>query len=165
MDLPVTLQSGEQLIRLVRRHPIFVVLRLILITALTLLALIVLGWLAANWAGLGALSALLVAGVLAVGLVAAFLEVYRFSNDLWLITNQRLIDSLKTSPFNHRVSSTSLRHVQNTSIVKRGILATLFNFGDIVCQTASTDGYFELRDVPQPTDVLGEIDRARGAVV
>lgn len=164
MDLPVALQAGEELLRLVRRHPIFIILQLILITATTLLALIVLSWLAAGSPDMIALCAVLILGVVAVGLAVGFFAVYRYMNDLWLITNQRLIDSLKTSPFNHQVSSTGLRQVQNTSIVKKGILATLFDFGDIVCQTASADGSFELRDVPRPTEVLNEIDRARAGL-
>ncbi len=164
MDLPVTLQPGEELVQLVRRHPIFIILQVILITAMTLLAIIVLSWLTARSPDLVTVCAVLIVGAVAVGLLVGFFAVYRYMNDLWLITNQRLIDSLKTSPFNHQVSSTSLRHVQNTSIVKSGILATLFNFGDIVCQTASTDGSFELRDVPQPTEVLNEIDRARAGL-
>jgi membrane protein YdbS with pleckstrin-like domain len=164
MDLPVTLQPGEELLRLVRRHPIFIILQLVLVVALTLLAIILLWWLAARSPDLVALCGVLILGTGVVGLVVGFLAVYRYMNDLWLITNQRLIDSLRTSPFNHQVSSTSLRHVQNTSIVKRGILATLFDFGDIVCQTASADGSFELRDVPEPTEVLNEIDRARAGL-
>jgi hypothetical protein len=164
MSLPVTLQPGEELLRLVRRHPIFIILQLILVSAMTLLAVLLLWWLAARSPDLVSLYCVLLGGMVALGLVVGSLALYRYMNDLWLITNQRLIDSLRTSPFNHQVSSTSLRHVQNTSIVKRGILATLFNFGDIVCQTASADGSFELRDVPQPTEVLNEIDRARAGL-
>ena len=38
--------------------------------------------------------------VLLIGLALAGIYYYRYQNDLWIITNQRVIDSTKTTPFN-----------------------------------------------------------------
>ncbi len=59
------------------------------------------------------------------------------------------------------MSSTDLINVQDIAIQKKGILATTFNFGDVVCQTASTKGNFTFRGVPNPTQLLEEVDRLR----
>jgi hypothetical protein len=167
MRPPVELQEGERIVRIVRRHWLYIYPRLVLLTLLALAPAIAL------WAV--TLTSLTIVYPVQLGLIALsgvwllywairiFLIAYRFNNDLWTITNQRLIDSVRHHPFHLEVESADLVHVQDISIARSGVLRTVFNFGDVECQTASTGGRFTLAAVPRPADVQLLIDRLRDA--
>ena len=161
MTLPVKLQNDEKVVREVRRHPAAVTLQIVGDVIVAILLILLINWLSGLVPTLSTLwniaYVVVILGALLIGLVAF----YRYHNDVWLITNQRIVNSVKSSPFNHCVSSTDLINVQDIAIQKKGILATTFNFGDVVCQTASTKGNFTFRGVPNPTQLLEEVDRLR----
>lgn len=163
MNLPVNLQAGEEVIRLVRRHPVYVVLQTLAAVVIALLVF----WLAGavrTWLGWDITNTIL--GIVRVVAILAALSYflfifYRYRNDIWLITSQRVIDSTRRTPFHHEVSSTTLTNIQDISIVQRGFLATIFKFGNLVCQTAAAGGKFEFRGVPKPAEMLEVLDDAR----
>ena len=164
---PVTLQDKETVILATRRHWIFLWPRtlLMLLAGLIPAAALVAGVAVASnprsTAGLvaGGLAALW----LAFWLVRAYFNWYRYRNDVWIVTNQRLIDSLKRHWFHHDLASTDLVDVEDISVERRGILATALNFGEVRCQTAGVQANFVLAGVPHPSDVLSTIDAARDA--
>lgn len=161
MDLPVQLQSGEEVIRVIRRHPASLWGRLVLIALVIIIALIV--WL--NLGGDGTLGTLLnIAFILVIvgGLLIGFMVWYRYRNDYWVITSQRLIDVTRTTPFSQQITTASLGNVQDINIRVKGIFNTMLNFGDVICQTASSgSGTFTLVGVANPEKVLDAIDEAR----
>jgi hypothetical protein len=159
----IQLQKNEEIISEIRRHPASLVLKLIGIVIVVALAFWFWFAVARNWTGgLGNIMNILMLVVLIGGIGAALFYWYRYYNDVWLVTNQRLVDSTKTSPVSHQVSTADLQNVQDISIVKKGVFATMFNYGDVLCQTASaTGGTFNFRGVANPQDVLELIDNAR----
>ncbi len=161
MDLPVQLQSGEDVIQVIRRHPASLWGRLALIALVVIVALIV--WL--NLSGDGTLGTLVnIAFILVIvgGLLIGFMVWYRYRNDLWVITSQRLIDVTRSTPFNQQITTASLTNVQDISIRRKGIFNTMLNFGDVICQTASAgSNTFALIGVAKPEQVLDAIDDAR----
>jgi hypothetical protein len=104
-----------------------------------------------------------IASVLYVGYwgIRMFLNWYRYNNDIWVITNQRIIDSTKTNPFSLKMSTADLVNIQDMTVERSGILRTLFNFGDVVCQTAADLQEFSVRGIPRPQDVQLLVDRER----
>lgn len=161
MTLPVNLQSGEEVISLVRRHPIYMVLHTIAAIVIAILVFLLAGWLKDVLPALDVLWNIIRIVAVAAAVLYFVTIFYRYQNDIWLITNQRLVDSTKPTPFNHSVSSASLNNIQDIGIEKKGILATMFDFGNVNCQTASAAGAFVLKGVPKPTEVLEVIDDAR----
>jgi hypothetical protein len=91
----------------------------------------------------------------------AFLAWYRYRHDIWVITNQRLIDSYKRHPFDLKIASADLVNVQDMSVERKGVLRTMLNYGDIVCQTASEMQGFRLAGIPDPRAVQALVDRER----
>jgi membrane protein YdbS with pleckstrin-like domain len=161
---PVTLQKDEKVIKLLRRHPARLVLDIVLTVIIEIIVLFALVWLqgvTASWEWLSWLWNILIIITLAGGLIFIGVEFYRYRNDVWLLTNQRIIDSTRNSPFNQTVSSADLVNVQDMNFHKRGVLATMFNFGDVTCQTASQTQHFTFRGVPHPEDVLHLVDTHR----
>jgi hypothetical protein len=160
MNLPIQLQSDEEVIKLIRRHPASLWGRLALIAAVVIIAFII--WLNR---GQGTLSSLInIAFFLVVfgGLLIGFMVWYRYHNDIWVITNRRLIDVTRSTPFSQQVTTASLSNVQDINIRVKGIFNTMLNFGDVICQTASSGSKtFSLIGVANPERVLDAIDEAR----
>jgi hypothetical protein len=94
-------------------------------------------------------------------LVRMFLAWYQYHHDGWVITNQRIVDYLKRHPFSLRISSADLVNVQDMQVERIGVLPTLLDFGDIVCQTAAEQQQFRLSGIPNPRDVQALVDRER----
>lgn len=157
MALPVKLQADEECIAIRKRHPVYVILKgifAIVVGGVIAWLLGLVPWFEQYQVWIWLAATLLVA--LYIGIL-----IYRFQNDLWILTNQRLIDSLKRNPFNHELFSTDLINVQDINVHKRGIMATTFNFGDVVCTTASTDGEFRFYGVGDPAGLMEDLDRLR----
>jgi hypothetical protein len=164
-NLPFPLQEGESVLRLCRRHWLYLWPRLILMTLIAIGLTVAVAWLLSEigaFEGIGRTAFWVIAAVWLVywgGRI--FLTWYRYNNDIWVISNQRLIDSLKTNPFNLQVSTADLVNVQDITVHRSGILRTLFDFGDIHCQTAAERQAFVLSGIPTPRDVQSLIDRER----
>ncbi len=163
--LPFPLQEGEQVVEICRRHWLYIWPRIALMTVAAISPMVLLGWVLSK---LGALHdtglkafAVVVAAYVAYWLFWMLLDWYRFKNDIWVITNQRIIDSTKRSPFNLRISTTDLVNVQDMSIERDGIFRTVFDYGDVVCQTAAEVGEFRLPGMHHPRQVQALIDKER----
>ena len=161
MGLPIKLQADEKVETIRKRHPVYVILKGILAVIIAGLVIWGLSWLSGQFSWMGSIGIWLIVGILLVVALYIAVLLYRYQNDLWIVTNQRLIDSLRKSPVNHELSSTDLINVQDISVRKRGIMATLFNFGDVLCQTASTDGEFSFVGVGDPAGLMEQLDRLR----
>ncbi len=95
--------------------------------------------------------------------VRGYFHWYRYHNDIWTVTNQRLVDSIKRHWFHHEMSSADLVDVQDMRVVREGFLQTALNFGDVRCQTAGEEPNFVLDGIPDPKNVLAVVDAARDA--
>ena len=166
MNLPVALQNDEVVVLRCRRHPVYLVSKLLGCVLAALLPIAAGAWLLTRAdpsrplvqiaIGLGALWLL-------VWLVRGYLIWYRHHYDEWIVTNQRLIDAYRRHWFDQRIASADLVNLQNISIQKRGLLAALFNFGDVHCETAGSDEAFVLSAIPKPQETLAVIDATRDA--
>ena len=93
--------------------------------------------------------------------IRIFLNWYQYDNDLWVVTNQRIVDSLKPTPFSLKISTADLVNIQDMTVEKRGILQSALNYGDIACQTAADRKIFLIGGVPKPQDLQLLIDKER----
>jgi hypothetical protein len=95
--------------------------------------------------------------------IRLILNWYRYANDIWVITNQRIIDSFKPHPFSHRLATADLVNLQDISVEKIGVFPTLLGFGDVVCETASASGggAFRIIGIPRPAEIQLLIDKER----
>ena len=165
--LPFDLQSDEHILLFARRHWLFfygsfalIVLAGVVATiAAVVLILATIGF--DGVVGKGMALALL---IWAVGWgIRGYFHWYRYRNDIWAVTDQRLIDSIKRHWFHHQMASADLVDVEDIRVVREGLLQTVFNFGDVRCQTAGEVPNFVLDGVPNPTSVLAVVDASRDA--
>jgi membrane protein YdbS with pleckstrin-like domain len=160
---PVELQPGEQQILLCRRHWIAIYPQLLLDALLAAVPVALLLW-AASHANRNLVTNLALAAAVvwaAAIAVRAYFHWYRYRHDIWLITNQRLIDSLRRHWFHRALSSADLIDIQDVSMLRTGFLQTALDFGDLNVQTASEQQRFVLAKIPDPAAVLAILDRVR----
>ncbi len=162
--MAVQLQEGEFPVLECRRHWIYLwpLMALYAMVALApvALAVVLVGLL--DLGGNGRLAVYALAALWAAYWgVRAYFGWYRYRHDQWLITNQRLVDSQRRHWFHQEVASADLVDVQDTSVEREGVLETVLNYGDLVCQTAGQQLNFVLHGIPDPVSVLTALDRAR----
>jgi len=164
-ELPFPLQEGETVIQLCRRHWWYLwpqTLLFVISAFLPIAFIAVLLDLATILDDLGIWFWLVALVWVAYWTVRALLNWYRYHHDIWVVTNQRLIDSFKPNPFNLRVSTADLVNVQDMSVSKNGILATILNFGNVDCETAGAgEEDFMIAGIPRPEELQLLIDKER----
>jgi hypothetical protein len=94
--------------------------------------------------------------------IRALFNWYRYQNDIWVVTNQRIVDVFRSNPFNKRVTTADLVNIQDMRVERRGVTATIFGFSDLLCSTAGTEGgTFNISGVPQAEELQLLIDKER----
>ena len=163
--LPFPLQDDETVLKLCRRHWLYLWPRTAFMAILALAPVLVVAVLLSKADGLdgtiGKVFWIAAAVYLLYWAVRILLSWYRYHNDIWVVTNQRIIDSTKTTPFNLKISTADLVNIQDMSVERDGIVRTVFDYGDIVCQTAAEVQEFRLAGIPHPREVQALVDRER----
>lgn len=159
------LQEGERVILVCRRHWIYLWPNIAFQAALALAPVIVIGILLRitdHFDGAAARIFWIATVVyLLFWAVRIFFAWYRYNNDIWVVTDQRVIDSVKTTPFNLKMSTADLVNIQDMTVERNGIVRTMFDYGDIICQTAAEQQEFLLAGIPHPGAVQALVDRER----
>jgi len=109
----------------------------------------------------GKVATLIVIIYIAFFLIRLALIWYRYHHDYWVVTNQRVIDVKRNNPLNMQVSTADLVNIQDMTISRNGLLKTMLDYGDVVCQTAGTDADFIIVGVKDPRAVQALVDRER----
>ncbi len=167
LRLPFELQSDESVLLFARRHWIYFYSQLALIILAGIVATIGVVLIVLSTFGFDGVfgKAVGVALILWAGYwgVRAYFHWYRYQNDIWAVTNQRLVDSIKRNWFHHQMASADLVDVEDIRVVRQGILNTMLNYGDVQCQTAGEVPNFVLDGIPDPARTLAVVDAARDA--
>lgn len=79
-----------------------------------------------------------------------FLEFYL---DATIVTNDRMVDIEQVSLFGRTVAEVDLYQIQDATSAVNGVFPSLFNYGNVVVQTAGSIPKFTIQDVPRPHDV------------
>ncbi|MBU1179420.1 PH domain-containing protein [Patescibacteria group bacterium] len=87
-------------------------------------------------------------------LFAAFLDYYL---DTWIITNDRLLNIEQEGVFARTISELDLYRIQDATSEIKGILPSLFGYGNVYIQTAGEKARFVLEQVPNPHELRKKI--------
>lgn len=77
--------------------------------------------------------------------------------DVWIITNERIIDIEQRGFFSRIIAEHKLFRIQDVVSEVHGIFPTLLRFGDVHVQTAGAVTRFHFHQVPYPTQVRDTI--------
>jgi len=160
------LEPGEQLVVVVKKHPIGIVG--IYLEALVGL-LVVFGLFLAIapdfFNSLSNQAYKILVGVIIFGLAILifflFVATYVYRQSRLLVTDRSLVQILQKSLFIRKISRLSMSNVEDVSAEERGILSTIFNYGTIVIQTAGTLDNFIFPYCPNPPKYADLIIEAR----
>src|SRR5262245_59197575 len=117
LDLPFELQRDESIILFARRHWVFFVSNLVLFALAGIVATLVVLVLIQITVGFdgthGKLFGVLLFLWVIYWAIRAYFHWYRFRNDIWAVTDQRLVDSIKKHWFHHQMASADLVDVED----------------------------------------------------
>lgn len=142
-------RDEENIILLLHRHPatLFSSIAKPLVIAIVIIIILVV-YVYSNPALFVALFALLIISLLWIAYEWACWWL-----DIFIITDQRLIDFNQETLFSKKVSETSWDKVQDVTYEVKGVLATLCNFGSVLVQTAGAIGVINFVQVAEPDKI------------
>lgn len=73
--------------------------------------------------------------------------------DIWIMTNQRVINIEQEGMFRRSTSELNYAKVQDVTALVEGFFQTVINYGDVQVQTAGTEEKFLLRTISDPNKV------------
>lgn len=165
VKLPFELQADEKPILIARRHWMYLWPRTALWVVFAVLPVAVFWWLVFDVGDVEGLGATIFWGVAILWLIfwaiRIFLNWYQYDNDIWVITNQRIVDCIKPTPIGLKISTADLVNIQDMTVERRGIFQTALNYGDVACQTAADRKIFLIGGVPKPAELQLLIDKER----
>lgn len=83
-------------------------------------------------------------------IVSLFLIWVIYYLNMQIITDLRIVDVDQIGLFNHVVSELHIDKIEDVTSQVRGVLGTIFNYGDVLVQTAAAIDKFEFTGVPNP---------------
>jgi len=93
--------------------------------------------------------------------IYAFEKFLSWYFNLFLITNQRVVDIDFRNLLNKHFATADLSMIQDTSSSVRGLFGTFFNYGDVLIQTASEKNQIIFEKVPNPEKIIKLLQELR----
>lgn len=94
-----------------------------------------------------------------------FVYIFFFTNfidyylDIWIVTNDRIIDIEQFGLFSRTISELDLFRIQDVTTDVHGVLPTFFEYGDVTVKTASSNVGLIFRQVARPDTIRHELLR------
>ncbi len=79
--------------------------------------------------------------------------------NVYIVTNERIVDIDFVNILYREVSSTRLNLIQDVTVKTGGVVRAFFDYGDVFIQTAGTEVNFDFHAVPKPQEVSREIEK------
>ncbi len=157
----IDLNPNEEIIIETRQHWIFIFFGLVKFGLLLLLPFVVYAFLSNQQPGfLSEYFKLIWGGLwlyffgISVFLTKFWIDYYL---NVWVVTNQRVFDVELKGLFNFEVAVFTLGNIQDVTISIQGPLATLFNYGNVLVQTAGENMTFTFRQIAAPQRIQEQV--------
>lgn len=163
----LNLSKAEYVILSIKRHPIGLLLPII-VTIITTMILIgfMIGYptIAAGIGGDNASSATLVAMML-IGMVVlvglgGYVAVWVYLRNTFYLTNESVIQEIQYSLFSRHEQTVSLGSIEDASFVQKGILQTLLDYGTIRLSTEGEETTYRFMYVTNPKKQVAVLNNA-----
>lgn len=86
---------------------------------------------------------------------------YNWYFNVFFVTTKRVMDVDFDNLINRKVTDAELKNIQDVTYMTSGAIGTVFNFGDVVVQTASEIPELIFQRVPSPERVANALDDLR----
>lgn len=85
--------------------------------------------------------------------IFVFQDFVNFYLDMWIVTNERVINIEQNGLFQRTSSELHLTSIVDVTSDVKGFFATIFNYGDIIVQTAGEQEHFHFQQIAHPEEV------------
>ena len=152
----INLSPGEYVIMRVKRHPIGLLMPVILtVTLIVLLLLAIIYY--PNIQALStvvtfnqtSISTMLLFMIIVTGL-GGYVAIWVYSRNTFYLTNESIIQELQESLFSRREQTVSLGSIEDASFRQEGIIQVMFNYGTIRLSTEGEETTYQFRFVENP---------------
>lgn len=89
-------------------------------------------------------------------LVALFVVFVLYYLNLYVVSENRIVDIDQTGILFHEVSELNIETIEDVSSQTKGVLGNLLNYGTVYIQTAGAQEKFEFENVPHP-EIISKI--------
>ncbi|MEK7102854.1 MAG: PH domain-containing protein [Patescibacteria group bacterium] len=154
------LLPDEYVIVELRRHPLVVFFDLLLFGFLMLIPLIIYAFIYLGNIAISDYPVVMAFVVLATSIYYLYIWLFTLHSlmdyvlDIWVITNERIIDMEQKGLFSMSLSEQEIHRIQDMTAEVNGILPTLFNYGNVYIQTAGEKERFIFKQVRNPKGVV-----------
>ncbi len=90
-------------------------------------------------------------------LLFTFTHFVDFYLDMWIITNDRIIDIEQFNLFSRTISELDLFRIQDITTDVHGLFASMFNYGNLKITTASGNLDLVFHNIPSPDKIRREL--------
>jgi hypothetical protein len=163
----LNLSEAEYVIRAVRRHPIGMllpVLLTVLLIAITASAMVNYSLIMEYFSVMNPLSfdAVLLLGTMLIFLflVGGYIAVWVYLNNKFFLTNESVIQEIQTSLFHRFEQTVSLANIEDASFRQEGILQAMLNYGSIRLSTQGDETTYRFDYVASPKDHIATLNNA-----
>lgn len=147
--------KDEEVVYLCRRHKVLLILDevkvIMALAALAALPIIIKRYDISFFDEYKGLSAAVYAAAFAFLALALYARYYNWKYDLYIITDQRVIDSNRYFPFRKVFTEAELKKVQDSTYDVPDALGFFFHFGNVKIETAGEASDFEWAGIPNPS--------------
>lgn len=153
----IHLREGEQILSVFQRYTLtffwkyLVGLIFLFVSSFFMFRLFSYGWWGYSLYGLGMI----------IGLFVIWRTWFFGRANIFVVTNERVVDIQRISWFDETVSSVGYFDIKDISFRRKGVLANIFNYGNLIIQTKSQQFVLEIAGLRSPQRVqamLLEID-------
>jgi hypothetical protein len=82
------------------------------------------------------------------------LNFLRWYFNVWIVTNERLIDIEFVNLLSKKFAETRISKIEDVTMHTGGFIRSVFEFGDVIAQTAGTISMFQISAIPHPEQVV-----------
>jgi len=156
-------KSYEQIVYLLRRHPITFVPQALLFVILASIPVIIYTFLNNYFAGVFTdpvyYPLLILAGSVYYLSILLFFytEFIIFYLDIWIVTNDRIVDIEQLGLFSRSISELDLFRIQDVTSDTHGVIATIFKYGVVTVKTASSNVHIVFKNVKNPDKIREDL--------
>jgi len=138
----LNLNPGEHLVGVMRKHWFVLFVSIMPYLILFVLPFVVLAFIPS--AGMSTVQIAVIIFFVTLWMLGLLMVIFTiwttYYLDLWILTNQRIIDIEQFSLFNREIKTLMMKTVQDVQIDVLGVFQTLLGFGTLRVQTAGTGG-------------------------
>ncbi len=152
-------KSYEKIVYVLRRHPITFVPQVVMFVLLLAVPVGLYYLINSLFPNLLAQEVIYTLGVLFVSMYYLSVYLFFFTQfieyylDIWIITNDRMVDAEQLGLFSRRISELDLYQIQDVTSDIHGIIPTFLDYGNLSIKTASMNVGIIAYDIPHPNRV------------